>query len=256
VSERPYILITNDDGIQAPGLMALARALSEVADFTVVAPASEQSAVGHAITLSDPLRVSDYKGFSPQTAFMVDGTPADCVKIAIRSLLDREPDLVLSGINLGGNTGINTIYSGTVSAATEGSILGYTSLAVSLTTFTDPDFSYAARFTRALSLLVLEHGLPPGVFLNVNIPACSEEDVAGVMITRQGGALYREEFDRRHDPRGRVYYWLTGQEVEVEDDLAVDNGAVQKNYISITPLHFDLTRYDLQEELRSWNIHT
>jgi len=192
VRERPSILVTNDDGIDAPGILALARALNPLGDVTVVAPSVERSAVGHAITLSDPLRVTPIQFDNAYDGYAVSGTPADCVKIACWALLNGKPDLVASGINLGINTGINTIYSGTVSAATEGAILGIPSFAISLTTYQDPDFSFAATFASRLAPMLLEKGLPPGVCLNVNVPAVPESEIMGVSVTRQGRALFEE----------------------------------------------------------------
>jgi len=244
----------NDDGIAAPGLHALHDSLIEIADVAVVAPATEMSAVGHAITISDPLRVTEYKREGRFFGYAVTGTPADCVKIGFWALLDRKPDAVVSGINLGGNTGINTIYSGTVSAATEGAILGLPSFAISLNTYRNPDFSYAARFARKLVPLLLERGMPRGVYLNVNVPAVPESEIQGVAVTRQGMALYREDFDKRTDPHGRTYYWLTGQKVDAETDPDVDDGAISKNWVSITPVHYDLTRYDVLEMLKDWKL--
>ncbi|MFQ5639918.1 MAG: 5'/3'-nucleotidase SurE [bacterium] len=252
--KRIKILLTNDDGINAPGLFALYHQMKSLGDVTVVAPDGEQSAVGHAITLSDPLRVWSYEKNGESFGYAVNGTPADCVKIAHWALLDRKPDLLVSGINLGSNTGINVIYSGTVSAATEGTILEIPSFAISLTTFTDPDFTYAAKFARSLSERVLENGLPQGTFLNVNVPPIQENEIQGVQITRQGKAIYRERFDKRVDPHNRVYYWLTGQKVKLEQDRDVDDRAILDNKVSITPIHYDLTNYKYMDELTAWNI--
>ena len=253
-TEKPTILLVNDDGIDAPGLRALVNAVSEVAEIAVVAPLVEKSAVGHAITLTDPLRVFKDTRFGDDIeAYAVKGTPADCVKIACWALLDRTPDMVISGINLGSNTGINTIYSGTVSAATEGAILGIPSFAVSLTTFRNPDFSGAARFAAGFVPRLLEETMPPGVYLNINVPAIPFDQIKGVAVTRQGQALYREHYDRRLDPHGAVYYWLAGQKVDPETDVDVDEGAIQAGYISVTPIHYDLTRYDFLDRLRGWD---
>lgn len=252
--KEPLIMLTNDDGIDAPGLHAIYQELSKIGEIFVVAPSTERSAVGHAITLSDPLRVWLYKGQDHFTGYAVNGTPADCVKIGYWAILRQKPDIVISGINLGSNTGINTIYSGTVSAATEGAILGIPSFAVSLGTYTNPDFKYAAKFSKRLMQILLEKGLPKGVYLNVNVPACLEKEIQGVAITRQGLALYNEEFDRRVDPHGRIYYWLTGQKTNVEEDPEVDDGALKNKMVTITPVHYDLTRYDFIEELKSWHV--
>jgi 5'-nucleotidase len=169
-------------------------------------------------------------------------------------VMPKKPDLVVSGINLGPNTGINTIYSGTVSAATEGSFLGVPSFAVSLATYRDPDFRYAARFASRLAVRLFRQGLPRGVYLNVNVPPCPEKAIRGVRITRQGLAMYREEFDRRTDPSGRTYFWLTGQKMNKEKELDVDDGAVAADYVAVTPVHYDLTRYEFMDSLKAWNL--
>ncbi|MCI0496102.1 5'/3'-nucleotidase SurE [candidate division KSB1 bacterium] len=248
------ILLTNDDGINAPGLHALCQEMKNHGEVYVVAPDSEQSAVGHAITLSDPLRVQNFYKNDDFFGYAVNGTPADCVKIAYWAL-EIKPDILISGINLGSNTGINIIYSGTVSAATEGMFLNIPSFAISLTTFTNPNFSVAAKFAAKLSKLILAKGLPQGTLLNVNVPAVqNENEITGVMITRQGRAMYREEFDKRTDPHQRLYYWLTGQKVKLETEADVDDRAILNNKISITPVQFDLTNYEFLGELREWGI--
>ena len=254
MSKKLEILLTNDDGIDAPGLHALYQALKDFGEVTVVAPSAERSAVGHAITLSDPLRVDSHKKDGFFFGYAVNGTPADCVKIACGAILSSMPDMVISGINLGPNTGINTIYSGTVSAATEGSILGISSFAISLGTFQDPDFRYAAKFGRNLAEKLIVKTLPRGVFLNVNVPACQENEIQGVQVTRMSLAVYEENFDKRVDPRGRIYYWLTGQRNNFETDLSVDVAALRANKISITPIHYDLTKYDFLKTLDQWQL--
>ncbi len=248
------ILLTNDDGINAPGLYALFKEMKKYGKVFIVAPDSEKSAVGHAITLSDPLRVQNFYKNDEFFGYAVNGTPADCVKIAYWAL-EINPDILISGINLGSNTGINIIYSGTVSAATEGMFLNIPSFAISLTTFTNPNFDIAAKFAGALSLIILKNGLPRGTLLNVNVPAVNNEDeITGVMITRQGNAMYHEEFDKRTDPHNRVYYWLTGQKIKLETEPDVDDRAILNKQISITPVQFDLTNYAFLDELREWGI--
>ncbi|MFQ5604782.1 MAG: 5'/3'-nucleotidase SurE [bacterium] len=251
---KPKILLTNDDGIHAPGLAALHSQIRKIGEVVVVAPDSEKSAVGHAITLSDPLRVWNYEKNGEFFGYAVNGTPADCVKIAYWALLDFKPDLLISGINFGSNTGINIIYSGTVSAATEGTILNIPSFAISLTTYTEAEFAYAAKFARKLAKMILAKGLPAGTFLNVNVPPVTEDEINGVVVTRQGQATYRERFDKRTDPQNRVYYWLTGKKVQLEEDSSVDDCAIKNNQVSITPIHYDLTNYGYLDELKSWNI--
>ncbi|MCK4688669.1 MAG: 5'/3'-nucleotidase SurE [Candidatus Marinimicrobia bacterium] len=249
---RPYILVTNDDGIYAPGINALVTQLKEIGDIAVVAPDSERSAVGHAITLSDPIRVSNFDKNGLWKGYAVSGTPADCVKIAVGALLERRLDLVVSGINLGSNAGINVIYSGTVSAATEGTILGIPSIAISLTTYTEPNFDYAAKFATKLAKVVLKRKLPEKTLLNVNIPNVPEEEIRGVQITRQGMANFAEHFDKRIDPRKRVYYWMDGEKEEIEMADDIDDEVIKRNMISITPIKYDLTNYESIDSLKTW----
>lgn len=250
------ILVTNDDGISAPGLAALAAEMKKLGEVTVVAPASEMSAVGHAITLSDPLRVWPFQKNGKPFGYAVNGTPADCVKIACWALLKHQPkpDLLVSGINLGSNTGINTIYSGTVSAATEGAILRIPSFAISLATYEKPDFSFAAQFARKLGRIVVKRGLPQGIYLNVNVPAIPKEQIKGMAITRQGMALFEEKYEKRQDPHKRDYYWLTGKKVDIEKDPQVDDRAILNGKVSITPVHYDLTNYKFLDELLNWDL--
>lgn len=247
-------MLTNDDGISSPGLLALYEILSLDYEIAVVAPATEMSAVGHAITIADPLRVFDYCRNGEHFGYAVQGTPADCVKIGYWAILKRKPDVVISGINMGPNTGINTIYSGTVSAATEGAILGVPSFAISLNAFKDCHFDYAAKFAKKLTMHLIEKGLPEGVSLNVNIPACKEEKIRGVAITRQGLALYKEAFDKRIDPHGRTYYWLDGQKLNKEVSVEFDDGAIDQNMVAVTPIHYDLTKYEFMDQLRQWDF--
>ncbi|MBD3374729.1 5'/3'-nucleotidase SurE [candidate division KSB1 bacterium] len=250
------ILVTNDDGIHAPGLHALVQSLKKLGKVTVVAPATEMSAVGHAITLSDPLKVKEIHKDGQFFGFAVTGTPADCVKIAYGALLKEmpAPDILVSGINLGSNTGINVIYSGTVSAATEGAILGVPSFAISLATFQNPDFSAAAKFARDMVPIVIETPFPSGVYLNINVPAVPAKEIKGIRITRQGMARYREEYHVRTDPRNLKYYWLTGEKIDIETDEGYDDRAILNNKISITPIHFDLTYYPYLDKLEKLDI--
>ncbi len=247
------ILLTNDDGIYADGIYALYRALEKIGNVIVVAPLAEQSAVGHGITMSEPLRVKEVRRKSRSFGYAVSGTPADCVKIAIRSLLKKKPDLVVSGINLGPNTGFSVLYSGTVSGATEGAILGVPSIAVSLGTFTNPDYSYAASFAAKLSFKALKNGMPKGTFLNVNVPGCKRSGIKGVKVTVQGKAPIIESFDKRVDPRKRTYYWLTGEVIDLKADDDSDIAALKNNYVSITPVQYDLTDRSFMGELRKWD---
>ncbi|MBN2281242.1 MAG: 5'/3'-nucleotidase SurE [Candidatus Marinimicrobia bacterium] len=240
---KPYILVTNDDGIQAPGIHALIMELLKFAEISVVAPLVEKSAVGHAITLSDPLRVEKFNKNGLWEGLAVSGTPADCVKIALNAVLNRKPDFVVSGINLGSNTGINVIYSGTVSAATEGAISGIPSIAISLTTYTHPKFEVAAKFAGKIVKNLIENPIESKTLLNINVPNVSEEEIRGVRVARQGMANFAEEFDKRIDPKGRTYYWLTGSKNKIEEPDDVDDNLIKENFITVTPLQFNLTDF-------------
>jgi 5'-nucleotidase len=248
------ILLTNDDGIYAPGLAALYHELRHLGEVTVVAPESEQSAVGHAISLITPLRVKRVALDGGVKGWAVRGTPADCVKIAVAELLPELPELVISGINLGPNVGINVLYSGTVSAATEAAILGVKSVAVSLNIYKDADFISAARLTRKLLHRLLEWPhWPGGICLNINLPALPEDQIKGVRITCQDTGPLVEHFERRQDPREHVYYWLA--EINERRDLEpeTDYGALNAGYISITPIQHDLTHYSSLAALKDLN---
>jgi len=252
--QKPLILVTNDDGVYAPGIYALYKAMTDVGNPHVVAPESERSAVGHALTISDPLRVWAVDRYGAAFGHAVNGTPADCVKLAVKSILNKKPDLVVSGINQGPNTAINVIYSGTVSAATEGTIMGIPSIAFSLASFRISDFDFAARFAAHMAKKVLQHGLPDGTLLNVNIPALPEDQILGVKITRQGKGRYEEYFEKRVDPMNRNYYWLAGKKLQLDSEPDVDDVAVLERYIAITPIQFDLTDYKILEKLEDWNV--
>jgi len=235
------ILLTNDDGIGSAGLAALVKSIEEIAEVTVIAPDTEQSAVGHAITVAYPLRVQEFYKNGDFFGYAVKGTPADCVKLAIKEIMPVRPDMVISGINLGPNTGTHIIYSGTVSAATEATILGVPAFAVSLGTFRDPDYSVAAKFAKKLCLLIREKGLPQDVLLNVNVPAVPAAEISGVQVTVQGKTKFIGAIDKRSDPRGRNYYWLTPEIEEITGDPRLDTVAMRNKKISITPLHYDMT---------------
>jgi len=242
------VLLTNDDGILAEGLIALYEELKGDFEVSVVAPETEMSAVGHAITLSNPLRVRQFKRNGVFFGYGVSGTPADCVKIAVQEILKQRPDIILSGINLGSNVGINILYSGTASAATEGAFLGFPSVAISLNTKTDPDFSFAARFSRRIIRFVMENGLKEGTALNVNIPAIPEDQIKGISFTTQDLVRHRDRYEKRKDPRGNVYYWLAGETPVEESVPNTDLKVLMENRITITPITFDLT--DLKEVKR------
>jgi len=242
------ILLTNDDGILAEGLIALYEELKGDFELSIVAPETEMSAVGHAITLSNPLRVKRFKRNGTFFGYGVSGTPADCVKIGVQEILQQRPDMILSGINLGSNVGINLLYSGTVSAATEGAFLGIPSVAISLNTKNNPDFGFPARFSRRMIQFVKENDLKEGTALNVNIPAIPEDQIKGIAVTTQDLVRHKDIYEKRNDPRGNVYYWLA-TETPVEDSIPdTDLMALRENRITITPISFDLT--DLKEVKR------
>jgi 5'-nucleotidase len=250
------ILITNDDGIAAPGIEALWRAVRDLGEVTVVAPDSERSAVGHAITLADPLRVAEFSRPGGISGHAVSGTPADCVKIAVRAILSSPPDLVLSGINQGGNLGTNLLYSGTVSAATEAAMLGLPAAAFSLADRHYADFSAAAAYARQVALEIDRCGMPKGISLNVNVPPLPAAEIRGVALTRQGRLRVLEWFDRRNDPRDRHYYWMVAERTEgtAESGSGVDDAAVADGFISVTPINFDLTDEAMLCALGGWNL--
>ncbi|MAT59138.1 MAG: 5'/3'-nucleotidase SurE [Melioribacteraceae bacterium] len=248
------ILISNDDGINSLGIYALAKSLKEIGDVTVVAPITEQSAVGHAITMKAPLRVVEHYINGEFFGYAVEGTPADCVKMGIRNILKSPPDIVVSGINHGSNTAINIIYSGTVSAAREAAIMDVPAVAFSLTSHISRDFSFAAKIAQDIVKEVVKNNLPLGTCLNVNIPAVPENEINGVLLTKQSKSKWDDIYEERTDPYGKSYYWLTGSLVEVDDNLETDQFAIKNNYVAVTPIHFDLTDYKTYEEMKKWNI--
>ena len=245
------ILLTNDDGIHAPGLFALYEALKSDHAVHIVAPESEMSAVGHGITLTSPIMVQDVRKNGTFFGHAVKGTPADCVKIAVQELLDNPPDIVLSGINVGANVGVNILYSGTVSAATEGAFLGIRSAAISLATLKDPDFRFAASFSKEIIRFMMESDLKDGTALNVNIPAVRPEKIRSICLARQGTSRFEERFERRNDPRGNVYYWLMGEKFIENGNPDNDSVALRQNKITITPIHYDLTSERELERLKT-----
>ena len=246
---RPLILLTNDDGIHAEGLRCLRNAVGSLGDVVIAAPESEQSAVGHAITLYDPIRVSEISHNGAFYGYGIRGTPADAVKLAIQALLPRPPDVVLSGINNGANLGFNVLYSGTVSAATEAAILGVPGIAFSFAQKKDPPFRWTTPHLQHLTEWVLENSLPKGVALSVNMPAVPPERIKGYKITRQGTSGARDVYDRREDPRGNLYFWLTEETPPSEIDHDVDMLAVRQGYVSVTPLFNDLTAHSDRDSL-------
>ncbi len=245
IPTTPFILVCNDDGIFAPGIKALADVASEFGEVEIVAPDRQQSAVGHAITVATPLRSRKFEIDDRFKGQAVTGTPADSVKLAHDKLLDRKPDLVVSGINHGSNAGINILYSGTVSAATEGTILGYPSIAVSCTDYDEnADLSGVKEASRRVIRYVLENGLKPGITLNLNAPS---GPLKGIKWARQANSRYVEEFEGRVDPNNRPYYWISGRLELLEHGDSIDFNFMEEGYAALTPIQYDLTAYSLLE---------
>ncbi len=245
------ILITNDDGILAPGLLALKQALAAVGDVVAVAPERPRSACGHAVTLHKPLRLTRVKLADGSEGRACNGTPADCVGLAVGGFAGPRPDLVVSGINLGPNLGWDLTYSGTVAAAMEAAIHGLPSFAISVDAWEPVDFGPAAEFARYLAGVVMEHGLPPDTLLNVNVPV---GEVQGVTVTGQGRSVYEGELEQRRDPRGRDYYWWGGGRSQEVAPAGTDSHALANGLISVTPVRLDLTDYALLSDLRTWGL--
>jgi len=254
--KKPLILVTNDDGITAPGIRELISIMNELGDVYVVAPDKMQSGMGHAVTINATLHLEEITiDDGAQSEWSCSGTPVDCVKLAIDQILPQKPDLCVSGINHGSNSSINVIYSGTMSAAIEAGIEGIPSIGFSLCDYTySADFRQARKFIKSIAENVLKKGLSKGIVLNVNIPAVAEEEIKGVRVARQANALWAEEFDRRIDPRGRTYYWMTGKWVVLDEADDTDEWALDNNYISLVPVRFDLTAYHFLKELKEWKF--
>ena len=243
---RPLIIVTNDDGISAPGIRNLIRIMTNFGDVFVVAPDGPQSGMGHAITIEATIRCDKIiieKG--PQIEYSCSGTPVDCVKLAVNQLLSRKPDLCVSGINHGSNSSINVIYSGTMSAAVEGALVGIPSIGFSLLDYAHvADFSEAEIYIRKVTQSVLDQGMDKGVCLNVNIPKIKEDKgIKGIKICRQASGNWEEEFEKKVDPKGRTYYWLTGKFVNYDKGTDTDEWALANHYVSVVPVQFDLTAY-------------
>ena len=244
--KKPLILVVNDDGISAPGIRKLIGIMKDFGDVVVVAPEGPQSGMGHAITINATLRCDKITiDDGAQTEYSVSGTPVDCVKLAVNQILDRKPDLCVSGINHGSNSSINVIYSGTMSAAVEGALEGIPSIGFSLLDFShDADFSEGEKYIRKIIQSVIENGLPEGVCLNVNIPKSKKnEKIKGMKICRQAKANWEEEFDERKDPNGRTYYWLTGKFVNYDKGDDTDERALENHFVSVVPVQYDVTAH-------------
>jgi 5'-nucleotidase len=253
---KPLILITNDDGIVAPGIRALIAVMKEIGDVIVVAPDSPQSAMGHAITINNTLKLERlHIDNEIEQEYSCSGTPVDCVKIAVNELLQRKPDLCVSGINHGSNSSINVIYSGTMSAAVEAGIEGIPAIGFSLLDYSwDADFEPIKKHLKQIALEVLQKGLPDGVVLNVNFPKLAQDAIKGIKICRQAKAMWQEEFDKRTNPQGKEYYWLTGKFVNQDKGTDTDEWALENGYISIVPVQFDLTAHHAIQSLNAWDL--
>lgn len=252
----PLILVSNDDGITAPGIKNLVEAIKHLGQVVIVAPDSPQSAMGHAVTISRPLRLDKTNLYGDIEAWQCSGTPADCVKLAVDKVLHRKPDLLVSGINHGSNSSINVLYSGTMSAAMEGAIEGIPAVGFSLCNFAyDADFSYAQKVATMVAQNILTNGLPPATLLNVNIPNIKEDKIQGIKVCRQANAKWEEEFTERLDPNGRKYFWLTGRFVNNDKGEDTDEWALANGYVSIVPVHFDLTAHHAISTLtNTWKL--
>ena len=248
------ILLTNDDGIHAKGLWALYKRFSGNHEVTVIAPDRERSGVGHGITLNEPLRSTYVEVNGGYKGYAVTGTPADCIKLGILEILDERPDVVISGINLGMNVGVNINYSGTEAAAKEASLYGIAAIAISMQGVEENNYDDIALFIEVLSKKVFEKGLPFGTFLNVNIPDKPVKETAGLRFSRQGVKLFSEYFEKRVDPRNRMYYWQGCDSKFIDRSPDVDSADIYNNFISITPIKCDMTDYKTLEDLQTWNI--
>lgn len=254
--EKPVILITNDDGVTAPGIMNLVEAVKDLGKIIVVAPDKPQSGMGHAITIGQPLRLHKVHIFPDIESYACTGTPVDCVKLAVDKVLHRKPDLCLSGINHGANHSINVIYSGTMSAAVEAAIESIPSAGFSLLDYNiEADFTGAKKYARMVVEKMLETDLDKHTVFNVNIPSVPEELLNGLKICKQAYAKYEEDFVERVDPNGRKYYWLTGEFVNFDKGTDTDVWALANNYVSVVPVQFDLTNYVLKARLEKlWKL--
>ncbi|TRX37084.1 5'/3'-nucleotidase SurE [Flavobacterium restrictum] len=256
-NHSPLLLVTNDDGITAPGIKALIEVMSEIGTVIVVAPDKPQSAMGHAITINNTLYLNKIsKEEDLITQYSCSGTPVDCVKMAVNEILKQKPDLCVSGVNHGSNSSINVIYSGTMSAAVEAGIEGIPAIGFSLLDYDwNADFEPIKKYIKKITLEVLENGLPEGVVLNVNFPKRKENEIKGIKICRQAKALWVEKFDKRETPQGRDYYWLSGTFVNQDKGEDTDEWALENDYISVVPVQFDLTAHHAMQQLNTlkWN---
>ena len=256
MSKKPLILVTNDDGITAPGIRALISVMNELGDVVVVAPDSPQSAMGHAITINSTLYCDSIKiDDGPQIEYSCSGTPADCIKMGVNEILKRKPDICVSGINHGSNSSINVIYSGTMSAAIEASIEGIPAIGFSLLDYRwNADFESIKSFIKKITVEAMKQGIPKGNALNVNFPKLKEGDIKGIKICRQAKAHWIEKFDKRKSPQGKEYYWLTGEFINQDDGEDSDEWALKNGFISVVHIKFDMTDHSNIKELNNWEI--
>lgn len=255
--KRPLILVTNDDGINAPGIRALIEVMNDLGEVYVVAPDAPQSGMGHAITINDAIYCNHIKLANDQTQieYSCSGTPVDCVKLAVNEIIKRKPDLCVSGINHGSNSSINVIYSGTMSAAVEAGTMGIPAIGFSLLDFShEADFNPAKKFVKKIAQQALKNGMPNGVVLNVNIPKLNLQEIKGIKISRQAKAYWQEKFDKRTNPTGRDYYWLTGEFVNEDEGEDTDEWALKHGYVSVVPVQFDLTAHHAIDEFKEWDL--
>ncbi|MFD1062140.1 5'/3'-nucleotidase SurE [Winogradskyella litorisediminis] len=258
MAKRPLILVTNDDGITAPGIRTLISIMNTIGDVVVVAPDSPQSAMGHAITINAILHVEKVTiDDGPQTEYSCSGTPADCVKLGVREILDRKPDLCVSGINHGSNSSVNVIYSGTMSAALEAGIESIPAIGFSLLDYNwNANFEHCKSFVKTIAENVIKNGLPKDVVLNVNIPNITKNEIKGIKVCRQARANWEEKFDKRTNPMGRDYFWLTGEFVNMDKGEDTDEYALANHYISVVPVQFDLTAHHAIQQLNTWEFNS
>lgn len=254
--KKPLILVTNDDSIVAPGIRFLIQVMKEIGDVIVVAPDSPQSAMGHAITINNTLHIDKVNlDKDLEHEYSCSGTPVDCVKMAVHEILKKKPDLCVSGINHGSNSSINVIYSGTMSAAVEAGIEGIPAIGFSHLEYGwETNFEPIKKYIKEITTSVLQNGLPSGVVLNVNFPKETTNPIQGIKICRQAKAMWVEEFDKRKNPQGKEYYWLTGEFVNMDEGEDTDEWALKNNYVSVVPVQFDLTAYHAIQTLNSWKL--
>ncbi|WP_353118081.1 5'/3'-nucleotidase SurE [Myroides odoratus] len=254
--QKPLILVTNDDGITAPGIRALIDVMKEIGEVVVVAPDSAQSGMGHAVTINNTLTLEKVQIDSElEHEYACSGTPVDCVKIALGQILDRKPDLCVSGINHGSNSSINVIYSGTMSAALEAGMSGIPAIGFSLLDFSwNADFEQVRTFVKKITTQALEKGIPKEVVLNVNFPRLQTDEIKGIKVCRQAKAVWIEDFDKRLSPNGKEYYWLKGEFVNQDKGEDTDEWALRNGFISIVPVHFDLTAHHAINRINNWEL--